>query len=65
MTDILLDYNHRVTLAHDVASMRDYLQNGGHLDCVIVDALLPCERGVTLAEVMAVATSRSCFAQAA
>ena len=46
---ILENYNFRVSSAADGFSMRDFLQTGDPVDCVVLDALMPGEANISLA----------------
>jgi two-component system OmpR family response regulator len=47
--EILQDDKCRVTSVADGASMRDFLEIGDEVDCVILDALMPGETSTSLA----------------
>jgi two-component system, OmpR family, response regulator len=47
--EMLQDHNYRVTSVADGASMRDFLQIGDVVDCVVLDVRIPGEGGVSLA----------------
>lgn len=45
---ILESHNFRVSYAASGASMRDFLQTAGPVDCVVLDALMPGEGNISL-----------------
>jgi two-component system OmpR family response regulator len=45
---VLQDQNYRVSCAADGASMRSVLKYSDPVDCVVLDAVLPGEKGISL-----------------
>jgi two-component system OmpR family response regulator len=48
IVDTLREYRDRVSAASDGSAMRDFLQTGDTVDCVILDALMPGEASLSL-----------------
>lgn len=48
IVDTLKEYRYRVSAASDGSAMRDFLQTGDTVDCVILDALTPGEASSSL-----------------
>jgi CheY-like chemotaxis protein len=48
IADTLREYDYRVTAASDGSAMRDFLQTGDTVDCVVLDALMPGEASLSL-----------------
>jgi DNA-binding NtrC family response regulator len=48
IVDTLREYRYRVSAASDGSAMRDCLQTGDTVDCVILDALMPGEVSLSL-----------------
>ena len=49
IVDTLQEHNYRVSAATDGSVMRDFLETGDTVDCVILDALMPGEASASLA----------------
>jgi DNA-binding response OmpR family regulator len=49
IVDILQEQNYRVSTASSGSVMRDFLETGDTVDCVILDALMPGESSASLA----------------
>jgi len=49
IVDILQEQNYRVSSATSGSVMRDFLETGDTVDCVILDALMPGEASASLA----------------
>jgi two-component system, OmpR family, response regulator len=47
--EVLRNYGYRVGSAADGASMRDFIETGDPVDCVILDAFMPGEASISLA----------------
>ncbi len=48
IVDTLREYRYRVSAASDGSAMRDFLQTGDTVDCVILDALMPGDASSSL-----------------
>ncbi len=47
--EVLRNYGYRVGSASDGAAMRDFIESGDPVDCVILDALMPGEASISMA----------------
>jgi CheY-like chemotaxis protein len=50
ISEVLRNYGYRVGSASDGAAMRDFIEAGDPVDCVILDAFMPGEASISLAD---------------